>query len=161
MRTSPRTCSRKPFLRISKGLPDFEGRSSLKTWAFKIATRTAIDHWRRADGGLRVVEVEEAEALPDDVEDIGERLAIDEMGACVRGEIDRLPEDYRAAIILHDLEGLTAVETSQIIGCSLPTAKTRIHRARARLRKALEEDCRFYRDRDQVLRCDRKPLREG
>jgi RNA polymerase sigma-70 factor (ECF subfamily) len=78
------------------------------------------------------------------------------MNACIREEIDSLPGDYRAAIVLHDLEGLTAAETAEIVGCSLATAKIRIHRARLRLQKALERDCTFYYDSDQILRCDRK-----
>ena len=77
------------------------------------------------------------------------------MNACVRGVIDTLPADYRAALVLHDLEGLTAEQTAAIVGCSLPTAKIRIHRARQRLRKALEDECRFYRDDGSVFRCTR------
>jgi len=70
--------------------------------------------------------------------------------------IDSLPEDYRAALVLHDLEGLTAAQTAEVLVCSLPTAKIRIHRARLRLRQALGESCDFYRDGENVLRCDRK-----
>lgn len=79
------------------------------------------------------------------------------MNVCVRQVIDSLPEDYRAALVLHDLEGLTAEQTAQISGCTLPTAKIRIHRARSRLRDALRRECDFYRDSDDILRCDRKP----
>ncbi|MHC4340454.1 MAG: RNA polymerase sigma factor [Planctomycetota bacterium] len=145
------------LLRISKGLPGFEERSSLKTWAFSIATRAAIDHLRRSKNASRIAEVDAEEEFPGVDEDVGERLVIDEMNTCIREEIDSLPGDYRAALILHDLEGLTAVETAEISGCSLATAKIRIHRARARLRQALSRDCTFYYDRNQTLRCDRKP----
>ena len=144
------------LLRISNGLPGFEGRSSPKTWAYSIATRTAIDHLRRIKNSLRAVEVDVEGSLPGADEDVEERLIIDEMNACIREEIDSLPGDYRAAIVLHDLEGLTAAETAEIVGCSLATAKIRIHRARLRLQKALERDCTFYYDSDQILRCDRK-----
>jgi len=145
------------LLRISKGLPGFEGRSSLKTWAFSIATRTAIDHLRSIKDSTRIAEVDVEESLSGIDQEVGERLVIDEMNTCIREEIDSLPGDYRAAILLHDLEGLTAAETAEISGCSLATAKIRIHRARARLRQALKKDCTFYHDRDQTLRCDRKP----
>ncbi len=56
-----------------------------------------------------------------------------------------------------DLEGLTAAQTAEVCGCSVPTAKIRIHRARLRLGEALRQACEFYRDGDNVLRCDRKP----
>jgi RNA polymerase sigma-70 factor (ECF subfamily) len=81
---------------------------------------------------------------------------VDEMNACVRQVIDSLPEDYRAALVLHDLEGLNAQQVAEICGCSLATAKIRIHRARHRLRGALQQQCEFYRDGDDVFRCDRK-----
>jgi RNA polymerase sigma-70 factor (ECF subfamily) len=83
-------------------------------------------------------------------------IEVDEMNTCVRGIIDGLPSDCRTALVLHDLEGLTAAETARVCGCSLATAKIRIHRARRRLRQALEMQCTFYRDRDGVVRCDRK-----
>ncbi len=78
------------------------------------------------------------------------------MSSCVRQVIDSLPEDYRAALVLHDLEGLTAAEVARICACTVATAKIRVHRARARLQQALQRECDFYRDGDSVLRCDRK-----
>jgi RNA polymerase sigma-70 factor (ECF subfamily) len=74
----------------------------------------------------------------------------------VRQVIDSLPQDYRAALVLHDLEDLSAQHVADICGCSLATAKIRIHRARQRLRGALKRECDFYRDDDNVFRCDRK-----
>jgi RNA polymerase sigma-70 factor (ECF subfamily) len=86
-----------------------------------------------------------------------DQIVVDEMNACIRQVIDGLPEDHRAALVLHDLEGLTAQQIADICGCSLATAKVRIHRARARLKDALRLECEFYRDGDHVFRCDRKP----
>jgi RNA polymerase sigma-70 factor (ECF subfamily) len=125
------------LVRISKGLHRFEGRSSVKTWAFKIATHTALDHLRQSKREVTLLEVDDLGVLPAPGEEMGERLVIDEMNSCLREEIDRLPESYRAAILLHDLEGLSAAQTAEIVGCSLATAKIRVHRARARLKQAL------------------------
>lgn len=144
------------LIRIDRGLPGFEGRASLKTWAFAIATRVAADHLRRPDNRVRIVDVDESTQLSDVDRLADKRLVIDEMNSCVRQVIDSLPEDYRAAIVLHDLEGMSAIETARVSGCSVATAKIRIHRARARLKRALEQECEFYRDDDNVLRCDRK-----
>jgi RNA polymerase sigma-70 factor (ECF subfamily) len=148
------------LLRIARGLPDFEGRSSVKTWAFTIATRVATDHFRRPETRARIVDMEGAPDIADSETDVEGRLVIDEMNSCVREVIDSLPEDHRAALVLHDLQGLTAAATAEASGCSLATAKMRIHRARARLREALGRECQFYRDSEGVLRCDRKSPEE-
>jgi RNA polymerase sigma-70 factor (ECF subfamily) len=144
------------LIRIARGLPGFHGRSSAKTWAFTIATRVAADHFRKVGTRAGIVPLENEGAVPDEEPDVDERAVIDEMNSCVRGVIDSLPPDYRSALVLHDLQGLTAVQTAAACECSLATAKIRIHRARARLQDALQKECTFYRDRQNVLRCDRR-----
>lgn len=145
------------LIRMARGLPGFAGRASLKTWAFAIATRVAADHFRKPDSRMRIVEMDEAEQVADAVGPVDERIVVDEMNACVRQVIDGLPEAYRAALVLHDLEELTAEQVAGICNCSVATAKIRIHRARGRLRQALQQQCSFYRDGDEVFRCERKP----
>lgn len=145
------------LIRITRGLPGFAGRASVKTWAFSIATRVAADHFREPGRRARVIDLAESPDVIDDEPAIDQRLVIDEMNACLRQVIDSLPEDYRAALVLHELEGLTAPEIADVLGCSLATAKIRIHRGRLRLREALQSACEFYRDGENVLRCDRKP----
>ena len=143
------------LLKIARALPEFEGRSSVKTWAFTIATRVATDHLRRPQNRGRMAEIDETVQVVDAETD--HKLVVDEMSNCMREVIDSLPEDYRTALVLHDLEGQTAAQVAEIVGCSVATAKIRIHRARRRLKRALDEECRFYRDGENVLRCDRKP----
>jgi RNA polymerase sigma-70 factor (ECF subfamily) len=121
-----------------------------------IRARVAADHFRNPVNRVQIVDVDESGKLPDEERAIDQRLVVDEMNTCVRPVIDTLPEDYRLALVLHDLEGLTAAQTAEVCGCSVPTAKIRIHRARLRLREALQTGCDFYRDGDDVLRCDRK-----
>lgn len=142
------------LLKIARALPGFEGRSSVKTWAFAIATRVATDHLRRPQNRARIVDIDEITPVGDP--ETEQKLVIDEMSTCVREVIDTLPEDYRTAVVLHDLEGQTAAKVAEIVGCSLATAKVRIHRGRRRLQQALNDECRFYRDEDNVFRCDRK-----
>jgi RNA polymerase sigma-70 factor (ECF subfamily) len=142
------------LLKIARALPCFEGRSSVKTWAFTIATRVATDHFRRPQNRAQMIDLDETGPTLDAETD--HNLVVDEMNSCVREVIDSLPEDYRAALVLHDLEGQTAAQVAEIAGCSVATAKIRIHRARQRLKQALDEECRFYRDADNVFRCDRK-----
>ena len=144
------------LLRMSKGFSSFAGRSSVKTWAFSIANRVAADYFRHPDRRTRIVELDDAGALADSDPAIDDRLIVDEMNECVRQVIDSLPDPYRAALILHDLEGFSAEQTAEIGKCSVATAKIRIHRARLRLKAALKDQCTFYRDPENVFRCDRK-----
>ena len=145
------------LVRIARGLSSFDGRANVKTWAFAIATRVAADYFRKPEHRASIVEFDETSEIADEGPAIEERLIVSEMNSCVRQVIDSLPDDYRAALVLHDLEGLAAGDVAGICGCSLATAKIRIHRARLRLRDALQRQCEFYRDDDNVLRCDRKP----
>ncbi|MBI3376688.1 MAG: RNA polymerase sigma factor [Betaproteobacteria bacterium] len=144
------------LMRLNKGLSSFAGRSTIKTWAFSIASRVAADHFRQPGRKTRIVELDEAAELVDSDRAIDERLVVDEMNQCVRQVIDSLPDAYRAALILHDIEGLSAEQTAEICDCSVASAKIRIHRARLRLKDALQQQCEFYRDPDSVFRCNRK-----
>lgn len=144
------------LMRMEHGLPGFAHRASVKTWAFSIATRVAADYFRQPARRLHIVDVDEVADSADPEQSIDERLVVDEMNSCLRQVIDSLPADYRAVLVLHDLEGLTAQQTADICGCSLATAKIRLHRARLRLKKALDGKCEFYRDAENVFRCDRK-----
>jgi RNA polymerase sigma-70 factor (ECF subfamily) len=141
------------LMRIARALPEFEGRSSPKNWAYRIATNVAIDFLRKADRG-QVVEFGESEERSEvDDED---RLILEQMNDCVRGVIDGLPPDHRAALILFNLEGRSVAETAQILDISVAAAKVRLHRARARLKEALSRQCTFYASDEGNLRCDRK-----
>lgn len=144
------------LIRMNKGLPSFVGRSSVKTWAFSIASRAAADYLRHRDRKTNIIALDTIEEPIDPERGIDERVVVDEMNECIRAVIDSLPEPYRAALILHDLEGLSAEQTSEVCKCSVSTAKIRIHRARNRLKEALAKQCGFYRDEENVFRCDRK-----
>lgn len=144
------------LVRVARGLVAFAGRSSVKTWALSIANRVAADYFRHPDRQARIVALDEAMEVAAQDPDIDERLIEDEMSQCVRQVIDSLPANYRAALILHDLEGLSAEQTARICACSVANAKIRIHRARDRLREALGRQCAFYHAEDGVYRCDRK-----
>jgi RNA polymerase sigma-70 factor (ECF subfamily) len=148
--------SQETLLRINQGLPGFSGRSSVKTWAFAIANRVAADYLRHPDRRWHIVDLDEAAEVPDPDIAVDEKLVLGEMNACIRAVIDSLPDTYRAALVLHDLEGLSTEQTAEICDCTLATAKIRIHRARQRLKEALSTHCAFYRDLENGLRCDRK-----
>jgi len=144
------------LLRVTRGLPGFDGRSSPRTWAITIATRVAADHYRRCGRLVPEVEFADDEPLPADDASLEQQLVVDEMNSCIRQVIETLPDDYRAALVLRDLEGFALKEVAAVLGCSLANAKIRIHRARKRLQDALACQCSFYTDQENVLRCDKK-----
>lgn len=147
------------LIRIARALPTFEGRSSPKNWAYKIATNVAIDFLRKTKKGTFTALVETEVRSNGDEED---RLVLDEMNDCVREVIDGLPPDYRAALILFNLQGRSVAETAQILDISISAAKVRIHRAKACLKEELSRECDFYTSDEGNVRCDRKdPFESG
>jgi len=140
------------LIRIANGLPMLEKSIAVKSWAFRIATNIAIDHIRK-NKRASLVELNEDYDHDDKSED---RLVLDEMNSCIREVIDSLPPDDRAAIVLFNLEGKSISETAEILGISLGTTKVRIHRAKKRLKEAMDRECTYYTTLDGIIHCDRK-----
>ena len=133
-------------------------------WLYRIATTVSLDRLRQRqppttpldETALSVEEVEaasEGERQPS----LLEALEQSEMSECVQSYLAVLPDDYRIAILLHDAHGLSNPEIAALLGCSLATAKIRVHRARARLRETLATACSFEIDERGVLVCDPQP----
>jgi RNA polymerase sigma-70 factor (ECF subfamily) len=78
------------------------------------------------------------------------------MNECIREFIEKLPPNFRAVMVLSEIEGLKNSEIADILGISLDNVKIRLHRARAGLKKKLQEGCSFYQDERNTLACDRK-----
>jgi RNA polymerase sigma-70 factor (ECF subfamily) len=155
------------FEKVSRGLEDFRGDAELSTWVYRIATNTALDRLRRRGKPTDSVDPSSVDTIAaleadrnvwtDAIRDTLEgRVIRDEMNACIREVINRLPENYRTVMILGDLEGFSDREIAEILGLSLRNAKIRLHRARVQLRQALEKACVFYKSEDNELACDRK-----
>ena len=81
-----------------------------------------------------------------------------EMSDCVNEFIDNLPTDYKTVIVLSELEGMANKEIAEILGITLENVKIRLHRARARLKKALQDGCDLYYNDENALACDRKHI---
>jgi RNA polymerase sigma-70 factor (ECF subfamily) len=154
------------LVKVSQALKDFRNEASLSTWIYRIATNAALDKLRGRDF-TRI-----HEGLPEDgdVTEIVDRntwsgsetppvdrqLIRREMNECIVRVIDSLPEDYRAVIVLGELEEFGNREISEILGISIDNVKIRLHRARAQLKKSLEDRCSFYRDERNEFACDLK-----
>ncbi len=144
------------WMRMTRGLEGFAGHSSIKTWLFTIASRVAADYLRRPVNKVRLVDLDEAGEIIDPAQEIGDKVIADEMSDCVREVIDSLPDAYRSTLLLHDLQDFSLEQTAEIAGSTPGATKIRLHRARQRLKAALDRECDFYHSRQGVFRCDRK-----
>src|ERR1041384_4672985 len=122
------------FVTVHRKLPEFEGRSQLRTWLYAICFRVASDHRRRA----YVVRERPTSSPPVDA---GERSGQEpdtslESRTFVQGLLETLDDDKRAVLVLYEIEGLTMREVAEIVGCPLQTAYSRLHAARDLLREA-------------------------
>jgi len=121
------------FLKALRALPRFDpnGPAKVSSWLLTIATRVALSHLRR-----RTVATEPLSTAPEPSEHPFERLD-------VRRELERaaasLTPEQRAVFVLRDLHGLTETEVARALDLDVSAAKSRLHRARARLRRALKE----------------------
>jgi len=134
------------FLKAFRGIRNFRQGSSLKTWLYRIAIREALNHKRWFKRHLQKnvsidAEPEEGHAHID-VEDLGatpfEQLATHEIQIAVQQALAEVPEVFRGAVILRDLEGLSYEEVAEVLECSVGTVKSRILRGRRALKEILE-----------------------
>ena len=134
------------FLKAFRGIRSFRQGSSLKTWLYRIAIREALNHKRWFKRHLQKnvsidAEPEEGHAHID-VEDLSatpfEQLATLEIQVAVQGALHQIPDVFRSAVILRDLEGLSYEEVAEVLECSVGTVKSRILRGRRALREILE-----------------------
>ncbi|MGP0063090.1 MAG: sigma-70 family RNA polymerase sigma factor [Isosphaeraceae bacterium] len=106
-------------------------RDSLAPWLHRVAYRAA-SHARRDAERRERAEREAAERAPKRAFDVG-----DDLSAVLHEEVDRLPDRYRMPVVLCDLEGRTYEEAARRLGCPVGTVKSRLARARERLRDRL------------------------
>ncbi len=149
------------FIRVHRGLPGFREDANLSTWIYRIATNVSHDHFRRratrqAEAALSLEEIEsDGEWLVDEASSAPEQLAAQsEMSDCVQRFIHRLSPDYRAVLMLRELQGLKNREIATVLDVSLDTVKIRLHRARNKLREALNAGCDFTHDEQNVFVCE-------
>lgn len=130
------------FLRAHVALHDVRDPDRVRPWLYRIAANAVADHYRQRRVAARSV-------LPHDalveVETHPENLN-GEVAACLGPVIEELPEGYRRALVLADLEGRAQKEVAEELGLSLSGAKSRVQRARTKLRSALLSCCRFELD---------------
>lgn len=140
------------FLKVFRGMRSFNGQSSLKTWIYRIAIHEASNRrrwWFRHKSRETSMEPLQAEGndaepslglkdfLVDDGESPFECAAHEEVRARVEEELRHVPEPYRTAVILRDLDDMSYDEIAEITEVSLGTVKSRLTRGREALKQRL------------------------
>jgi RNA polymerase sigma-70 factor, ECF subfamily len=126
------------FLRAWRSLDRFEGRAQLSTWLYRIAFNEAQRRLARRPAVDSAGGEDALRTLPGAIGDRPEsRLADRELEEMLRMALRELPEEWRAAVVLRDLEGLSTAEAAQIAGLGEAAFKSRLHRGRMRLRELL------------------------
>ena len=134
------------FLQAYRNLESFEGRSEFSTWLYTIASRICFRKRRRRAGQPERVESLET-LLPSTEDTIPDLETLNPLEGVIREEIrdevDRalaeLPFQFRIPCLLKEIAGFSLAEIAEILGLKEATVKTRVHRARLILRKALSE----------------------
>ncbi len=135
------------FLKAWRSIDSFRGDSAFSTWILKIAYNVCLDTVRkkkRHDAVSLTVEDDDGETRELDITD--EQISASpersaerrETVLLVRRAIDTLPYDQRTVLILRDMEDCTYEEIARILNLDLGTVKSRINRARTKLKKVLE-----------------------
>jgi RNA polymerase sigma-70 factor (ECF subfamily) len=136
------------LLRTYRYVNRIEDPFAFRTWLYRTVRNACLmKRRRRVDEPARHVSIEQGEATtgdesqPIDIEDHGraadEQLVDAWVGERLRHALQRLPRPYRAIVVLREIEGLSTKEVAAIAGISETNVKTRLHRARALLRKDL------------------------
>jgi len=97
-----------------------------------------------------------AAELADKARSAESTLIRSEINECIKSFIDALPENYRAVLVLSDIDDMKNQGIAEILGLSVEAVKIRLHRARRELKKRFETGCEFYRSEDDHIACDKK-----
>lgn len=146
--------SQEIFIKLFRNINSFRFQSKLSTWIYKIATNTCLDIVKKKRRDVAAfslnsdMEDEDGKSFSSEIADnsptpdvVAER---NEMKNAVNRAISMLPDDYRIAIILRDIQGLSYDDIADIVDCSVGTVKSRISRGRKNLREILLKDRELF-----------------
>ena len=130
------------FLKVWKHLPSFRGESSFSTWLYRLTSNAAIDFLRRekrqSGPGEVSLDDEETYVEPVDPSPTPQRLAENlELRQALAQGLEKLSPEHRQVLLLRELQGLSYEEISDTLELDLGTVKSRIARAREKLRNYL------------------------
>lgn len=128
----------------------FKGESAFGSWLYRIAANAAYMKLRSRKAKAREIALEDVlpaldgggvhfEPMDDWSPSVDEQALQGELRSTLEAAIAELPPEYRSALVLHDVEGMSNPDIAESLGISLPAVKSRVHRSRLFLRKRLSE----------------------
>jgi RNA polymerase sigma-70 factor, ECF subfamily len=127
------------LLRVAEHRDQFDNADNPLAWLYRVAGNIITDHYRR-----RAVEqkaLTEAGAAATEADAIDEQDSYAELAQCLTPMIRQLPEDYREALLLTDINGITQPTAAAQLGLSVSGMKSRVQRGRDKLGQALQRCC--------------------
>jgi len=132
------------FFSMIKSLHQFDGNSKLSTWLYRIVSNHCL-MLARKDKTHKFVSIDNDDELYEDKYTAdwsripNQNIENEELKRILDESIDKLSPEYRIVFLLRDVEGLSTEETAELTELSVPAVKSRLHRARAFLRKELNK----------------------
>lgn len=129
------------FLRAYRGIKSFKGNSTFSTWIYRITANSALMRLRKRQ--LPTVSIDDADEreAPINIADWApgpvEQMLNQETQAAMTEAIDALPPEFRQVFVLRDIEELSNSEVAEILDLSVAAVKSRLHRARLKVRNRL------------------------
>lgn len=152
------------FLKAFQSFEQFQQGTNVRAWLYKILTNTFISDYRKKQRSPQTVSAEENEDF-----NLFERLTetagspetevLDRLpDAEVKAALEALPEQFKTAVLLADVEGFSYQEIADITGVAIGTVMSRLHRGRKALQKALWEYARRHQlvDREEPWKSPRR-----
>lgn len=128
------------LLATFKNLASFRGDAQLSTWLYQVARSFCVKQRRRREGEPSEhtpLEATEARTVAADVSQSDSRAHATQVGEVIQAALTTLPIEQREAIVLRDVEGLSAEEAADVVGIEVGALKSRLHRGRMELKKHL------------------------
>ncbi len=144
--------SQEALIKIFKNINNFNMESTFKVWMYRIVVNTCIDFKRKKS--INSVSIDETidlgsggevhREIPDDSNNPSDLIERNYDTRLVNDAINMLEDDFKTIIILRDIKGFTYDEISEILTCNLGTVKSRLSRARKRLKEILEKEMKVH-----------------
>ncbi len=126
------------FVQLFRKIGSFRGESAFTTWLHRLSVNQVLMHFRKR--AVRKEKTSESDELPEQItigtENPRRMPVLDRIG--LDRAIARLARGYRTVFMLHDVEGYEHAEIARMLGCSVGTSKSQLHKARMKLRGLLK-----------------------